>query len=520
LIPALFRPNMTEITSKENVTYYARVSTDFDEQEESYERQKKHFEDLIKSHSEWNYVEGYADQGISGTKADKRPEFQRMIEDCRNGKINRILVKSISRFARNTVDTLSYIRELKELGVSVYFETQGIDTMTTNGEVLITILAAMAEQESRTISTNIKWSYKKRFQDGRVLISAGVLGYKKTDDGYEIVEEEAEIVRRIFREYIGGKTIRQLVDELNLEGIKTKMGKTWRPSGIQGILANEKYTGNAFLGKTYKADVLSKARVKNTGQAMMYYVENSHPAIITQETYEIAQKEKLERTGLRSSENTGKGKYSGKYPLSGLLVCGSCGSKFRRHSRKLASGKIVPIWTCISKQKSKNSLCKMLPIKEDDVINVYKKVTERLCGDLSELVEEIKQTITSEIKNDCTSDLEPIQEKLTNYRKEIMNLFKKKKSNQINSTYYETEYKRLSEVIKELEKKESELKLSNSTIMRKHEDLKRTLDALEGNANELTDPYIMRNILEYIKVIDKNTLEFEFKCDLSIKETI
>ena len=157
-IPALYRPNMQEITSKENVTYYARVSTDMEEQEESYENQRDYFEQYIKARPDWNYVEGYADQGISGTKAEHRPEFMRMIEDCKKGKINRILVKSISRFARNTVDTLKYIRELKELGVSVFFETQGIDTMTPNGEVLITILAALAEQESRTISTNIKWS--------------------------------------------------------------------------------------------------------------------------------------------------------------------------------------------------------------------------------------------------------------------------------------------------------------------------------------------------------------------------
>ncbi|MDD3383687.1 MAG: recombinase family protein [Bacilli bacterium] len=155
-IPTLFRANMTEVITKENVTYYVRVSTDFDEQEESYERQKAHFEELIKSHPEWNYVEGYADQGISGTKAEKRPEFMRMISDAREGKINRILIKSISRFSRNTVDKLSYIRELKDISVSAYFENEGIDTMTANGEVLITILAAIAEQESRGISTNIK----------------------------------------------------------------------------------------------------------------------------------------------------------------------------------------------------------------------------------------------------------------------------------------------------------------------------------------------------------------------------
>lgn len=256
-----------------------------------------------------------------------------MIEDCKKGKINRILVKSISRFARNTVDTLKYIRELKELGVSVFFETQGIDTMTPNGEVLITILAALAEQESRTISTNIKWSYQKRFKEGKVVLNCKiVLGYEKVGDEYVIVEDEAEIVRQIYLDYLSGKTIRQIADNLNERGIPTKRKCKWGPSVIQGILANEKYTGNAYLGKTYKPDVLSKRRIKNVGQETMYYVENSHPAIITQEMFDMVQYEKKRRLELRSTTNTGKGKYSSKYPFSGLLVCGECGSKFRRHA--------------------------------------------------------------------------------------------------------------------------------------------------------------------------------------------
>ncbi len=182
--PVLFRPNMTAVTAKEKVTYYARVSTENDEQEDSYERQKEHFEEKIMANPKWEYVPGYADWGVTGTKAEARKNFIRMIDDCRAGKINRILVKSISRFARNTVDTLMYIRELRERGISVFFETQNIDTMSASGDVLITILAAMAEQESRTMSTNIKWAYQKRFKDGQVLINPCTLGYKKEGDEY------------------------------------------------------------------------------------------------------------------------------------------------------------------------------------------------------------------------------------------------------------------------------------------------------------------------------------------------
>ena len=330
---------MRVISKKENVTYYARVSTENEEQEDSYERQKEHFEQKIKACPEWNYVEGYSDWGVTGTNAEARKNFMRMIADCRAGKINRILVKSISRFGRNTVDTLKYIRELKELGISIYFETQNIDTLTPGGEVLITILAAMAEQESRTMSTNIKWAYQKRFKDGNVLINyTGTLGYTKENDEYVIVEEEAEVIRRIYREYLSGKALRQIADGLNEEGITTKRGCQWQPSSIEGVLDNERYTGNAILGKSFKADVLSKSRQKNEGQAPMYYVENSHPAIISQETFDMAKAERQRRVELRSSVKTGNGRYSSRYPYSGLLVCAKCGGKFRRFGRRLASG--------------------------------------------------------------------------------------------------------------------------------------------------------------------------------------
>ena len=220
--PVLYRPNMTAVTAKEKVTYYARVSTENDEQEDSYERQREHFEEKIMANPKWEYVPGYADWGVTGTKAEARKNFMRMIEDCRAGKINRILVKSISRFARNTVDTLMYIRELREMGISVFFETQNIDTMSASGDVLITILAAMAEQESRTMSTNIKWAYQKRFKDGQVLINPATLGYKKDGDEYEIVEEEAEIIRMVFRNYLAGDSVRQIADALNAEGYMTR----------------------------------------------------------------------------------------------------------------------------------------------------------------------------------------------------------------------------------------------------------------------------------------------------------
>ena len=250
-LPKLFNGVSETEQNKLLVAAYARVSTEREEQEDSFERQVEHYTQMINARADWQLVDIYADPGISGTRAEKRPNFLRMIEDCRAGKIQKVMVKSISRFARNTVDALHYIRELKDLGISVCFESENIDTMTPGGEVLLTILAAMAEQESRTISSNIKWAYQRRFQDGNVLLNTGMmLGYRKTGkdtnghDVYEINEEEADIVRRIYREYVAGITVTQICRRLEADEIPTKLGrKKWYPTVILSVLSNEKYTG-------------------------------------------------------------------------------------------------------------------------------------------------------------------------------------------------------------------------------------------------------------------------------------
>ena len=518
-IPAILTRSMARITDTIKVTFYARVSTDFDAQEESFERQQEHFKDLIKVHDDWEFVEGYADQGITGTKAEARPAFMQMIEDARMHKFDRILVKSISRFARNTVDTLNYIRELKDLGIGVYFETQGIDTMTSNGEVLITILAAMAEQESRTISTNIKWSYKKRFQDGKVIINANTLGYKKDGDGYAIVEDEAIIVRKIFLEYVAGRTTREISNELNDNGYRTKFGKIFKPGTILTILKNEKYTGNAILGKTFKADVLSKKRVKNEGQETMYYVENSHPAIISKALFEQATAERERRAKLRTTQGTGRGKYSSRHPLSGLLVCGQCGSKFRRHSRSLANGEKIMIWVDINHEKN-HEVCPMLPIKEEDIINGYKRVISKYAGDLKDITEMTFKNIKEVLTKNTTDDANHITEELYSTRREIMELFEKRKNKLITSEEYNRSYIELSQKVRELE--EQETALNNDSINKTIQNQKlSTIEKIltEGKI-QLDDPSIVRELLEFIKVIDKHTLEFNFKCGFKVIENI
>lgn len=517
--PVLYRPNMTEVTGKENVTYYARVSTDSNEQEESYERQKEHFEAKIRSNPKWNYVEGYADWGATGTRAETRKEFMRMIEDCRAGKINRVLVKSISRFGRNTVDTLKYVRELRDLGISVFFETQNIDTMTSGGDVLITILAAMAEQESRTMSTNIKWSFQKRFKDGRVIINGNTLGYKKDGDNYAIIEDEAEIVRTIFRNYLAGDSVRQIADLLNTEGKRTKQGKGWSPSAVLNILANDKYTGNAVMGKTFKPDVLSPRRVKNEGQAPSYYMPNSHPAIITQEMFDMVQAEKTRRKSLRSTAKTGKGKYSQKYVLSGLLVCGHCGGKFRRDGRRIPGGERIPIWVCLTHQQDKIERV-MKPLKEEDIYAAYGRAVQRLIGDTSGIIDIVKQATTEGLQAERNTDIDEVRDELMKARKDVLDLFRAHRDGEVSSEEYDRKYAEYSQIIIDLEEREKIANEKNLQSQLAQRRLDEAYALLENASAGGLDKDVMRKLLDVIKVNSKHELEFQFKCGVDIIETI
>lgn len=445
---------------KLKVAAYARVSTEKEEQEDSFERQVERYTQMIHVNPDWEFAGIYADPGISGTRAEKRPDFLRMIEDCRAGKIQKVLVKSISRFARNTVDALNYIRELKDLGISVYFESENIDTLTPGGEVLLTILAAMAEQESRTISSNIKWAWQRKFQNGDIILNTGLmLGYRKVDkdkdghDVYEIVEEEAAIVRRIYREYLAGISITRIARGLETDGIKTKLGKAqWHYSVINSILRNEKYTGNALLGKTFKPDVLSKRRQKNDGsKTPIYYVENTHPAIIDQETFDMVKMEIKRRAGTRE-DAVGGSKYSSKYPFSGLLICGHCGSKLRRHVRTMGNGAKVPSWGCAMKIREGKHACDLSHVREDVLEATYLEAIRNMLGDTSEVTDAVRKNVDAVIGTDLTNQLTEIDDRILEKQNQVLELHKSRKKLAIGSTEYKTKLVEYSATIKELEK--------------------------------------------------------------------
>ena len=326
MIPATVHINQRHgqtTTRKKRVAAYARVSTDNEEQLTSYEAQVSYYTDHIKSNSDWEFTKVYCDEGLSGTSTAKREGFKRMVADALDDKIDLIITKSISRFARNTVDSIQTVRALKDKGVEVYFEKENINTLDSKGELLLTIMSSLAQEESRSISENIRWGKHKRMQDGKVSMPyKRFLGYEKGSDGKpKIVEREAKIVEQIYELFLKGGTYREIAAHLTANDIPTPSGKTmWHVSTVKSILQNEKYAGNAILQKKYTVDFLSKKQQVNQGQLPKYYVENSHPAIISISTYELVQGE------IRKRSQMGKSVRSKLF--TGQILCGECGELY------------------------------------------------------------------------------------------------------------------------------------------------------------------------------------------------
>ncbi len=327
---------------KKRVAAYARVSTDQDEQLSSYEAQVDFYTRYINNNPEWEFVAVYADEGISGTNTKKRDGFNCMVADALSGKIDLILTKSISRFARNTVDTLTTIRKLKEKGVEVYFEKENIYTLDSKGEIMLTIMSSLAQEESRSISENVTWGKRRSMEEGKVSFACKhFLGYGKDSNGQlRIVEEEAEIIRSIYKMFLDGETVRVIADSLTSRGILTPAGKkVWSVSTIMSILQNEKYKGDALLQKTYTADFLTKKVRKNNGELPQYYIENSHPAIIDRETFALVQKEIERRRPVRHQLHRSS-------PFNTKIVCGDCSGFYGRKIWHSGSKYEKSIWRC------------------------------------------------------------------------------------------------------------------------------------------------------------------------------
>ena len=370
------------------VAAYCRVSTKQEEQLNSYEVQKKFYTEKINSNPDWQMVGIFADKGITGTSVLKRDEFNKMIKLCKNKKIDMILVKSISRFARNTVDCLHYTRMLKALGVDVFFEEQGIHSIKSDAEFYISIYGTIAQSESENISANVKWGKLQSAKEGKVVFSyKNFLGYRKGADGKpEIDEKQAETVRMIYDRFLAGDSLKQIAEKLQKEQRLSPAGKSeWSTSTIRSILSNEKYKGDAIINKTFTVDCLTKEVRKNRGERPKYYVENSHSAIIDAETFGRVQEELARRIGKKKVKEIGtkteQGKYSSKYALTELLVCGECHTPYRRCTWT-AHGRKRIVWRCVKRLDYGKKYCHNSPTLEENrlqtaIVNVIQKFSQQ-----------------------------------------------------------------------------------------------------------------------------------------------
>ena len=406
---------------KLRVAAYCRVSTDTEEQATSYEAQIAHYTEYIQKNPEWEFAGVYADDGISGTNTKKRSEFNRMIEDCEAGNIDMIITKSISRFARNTLDCLKYIRQLKEKNIPVFFEKESINTMDAKGEVLITIMASFAQQESESLSKNVKLGLQFRYQNGQVQVNHNhFLGYTKDDEGNLIIDpEQAEVVKRIYREYLEGYSMDKIAKGLEADGILTGAGKTkWWSSTINKILRNEKYIGDALLQKTYTTDFLSKTRVKNNG-IVQYYVEGNHEAIIPKEIFLRVQEELVRRRVVKTSANGKKRSYSCNHCFAQIVICSECGEMFRRiHWNNRGCKSIV--WRCLSRLEPTGEECHARTVNETILENVVVQAINTLLGDKSTFQAQLQQNIAKVIREAQKNTADGMDERLMDLQKELL----------------------------------------------------------------------------------------------------
>lgn len=422
VIPAKKRAHQAAGTSdrpvKLRVAAYCRVSTDMEEQESSYEAQVRHYTEYILRNPDWILAGIFADEGISGTATRGRDEFNRMIAGCMNGDIDMVITKSISRFARNTLDCLKYIRQLKERGIPIYFEKENINTLDAKGEVLITIMASLAQQESQSISQNVRMGIQYQYQQGKVRINhTWFLGYTKDEEGrLVIVPEEAEVVKRIYREFLEGRSIRKIAQGLEADGIKTGAGRTkWYESTIRSILKNEKYMGDALIQKEYTVDFLTKKKARNYGELPQYYVENDHEPIISREIFQQVQGEFLRRASRVSGSGMNEG-YSSNYALTGKMICGKCGSSYRR--MKAHGTNIHTMWRC-KKRLQKGAPCKGRNVREEDVQAAVLTALSML-AEGKDALERRKVRIGKKLLPQCHRDLEILDARMDEIRRKVL----------------------------------------------------------------------------------------------------
>ena len=528
IIPPKISSETEKLLRKLNVAAYARVSTDEEEQESSYEAQISYYTEKITANPEWKMAGIFADEGITGTQAKKRPQFLKMIELCRRKKIDLILTKSVSRFARNTVDCLNYVRELKAIGIGIIFEKENINTLLVENEMLLTIMSCFAQAESESISKNVSWGIRQSFKSGNVPIRYGtLLGYRKGADGKpEIIPEEAEIVREIYRLYLDGMSLVQIQNELTARKIPTKVGTDrWQRSTIKSILQNEKYTGDALLQKTYITDCITKKTKKNNGELPMYLVRNHHEPIIARAEFNRVQEEMARRSSKQKIaekfSKTEQGRYSAKYALSELLVCGECGAHYRRVTWT-AKGYKEFKWRCINRLQYGKKVCHSSPtIDESSLQKAIVSAINEFCNVKEDVVAVLKESVSEVLDPNQNGSVLAAKRRIEELAKNLDELLRL-------AMLPESAEKAMADIEKSSEEMKHlrefiETEMAKTAVAEyDSEQLKAVLERLEKENFSLTEynDVAVRQLVERVTVEDKHTVTVTFMGGIKIKKEI
>ena len=497
-IPAASQEN----TRKLRVAAYARVSSNSEDQKHSFAAQNAYYSKLITDDPNWELADIYADQGITGTSIDKRDDFLRMMEDCRKGRIDRILVKSSSRFARNTKESLEAVRELAALGVSVYFEEQNIDTAQVSGEVLIAIFAALAQRESEAISKRRRWSYQVQMKKGQFNTCQAPIGYRLDGRELEVIPEEAKVVQRIFREYLSGRNSRELARMLNEENV---LGLDWKYNTIDYILQNERYAGNALLQKRYTTDTLPFCLKKNRGERPQYFVEDINEAIVSQKIFDKAQ-------ALRRERRVAQGQMHNK--VSQHMRC-SCGSPIR-------AKQVRDRWYWVCCWHDERHTCPLMPIPEEEVEQAFLRLYYRLkhygIDVLTQLISDLYAVRTGSLL--WSENIVEINKQISDIASQERLLTQLKQQGSVDPDIFISRGNLLAE-------RRRELKLQKERILQSEEDhtIQQTqdmLDVLESGPDWLDDfdEQLFSDLVEKIVVINNEKLCFRLLNGLEVTEKI
>ncbi len=529
VIPA--RPQTVEPQSQHHqirVAAYCRVSTEMEEQQNSYQVQIEYYTDLIHSKKEWSLAGIFADEGISGTQTKKRTEFNRMIRMCKQKKIDLILTKSISRFARNTVDCLEYVRQLKDLGIGVIFEKENINTLTMTSEFMIALYGSFAQAESESISKNVSLGVQMAFREGKARIQyRNLLGYRKgAYEKPEIVPDEAETVKLIFKLFLDGLSTQKIADALIAKKRTNASGNlTWNSGMVRKILHNEKYVGDVLLQKTYTVDCITHKKAINHGERTMYLVSDHHEPIIDRITYNLVQQEFARRKSKRKATSKGiteQGKYSSKYALTELLICGKCGTPYRR-AVWTQTGEKRPVWRCVSRLEHGSKYCKSSPTIHEEPLHraIIQAVNSFYdCGD--DVARILKSNVESVLAGMEQSEIKKIEERLKEIDKSRNDMISLITSGSCDEDTLDAEFAKLYEEETQLSGKLLSLKAQCKVSDDTKDKIESTIAEIENSRFQLEafDDVLIRKLIECVKVISKTEIIIIFKGGYEVKAEV